>query len=219
MKKEGTISESFALILEILFSGTVCGLLCDGDPSLEAMISGEEDADVLLHAIALARQRLKELSLKEEDVVEYRYGIPDSIEVTGDYRIIFNGKEIPLSPLCKTVYILFLNHPEGVRIKELSDYRGELENIYSHLRPDRPHPRIVASVDRLIDGMGMYSNEKISRIKKILSERFSGTTLEKILITGERGEPLKVRIFRKSVKRGDDLEHYTEDVKSAGSGH
>jgi hypothetical protein len=38
--------------------------------------------------------------------------------------------EIKMEPLTKAVYLLFLNHPEGILFKHLPDYRQELANIY-----------------------------------------------------------------------------------------
>ena len=49
--------------------------------------------------------------------------------ITKDYRFILiddNKKEIILNPVHKAVYLLFLNHPEGIEFKNLIDYREEL---------------------------------------------------------------------------------------------
>ncbi len=37
--------------------------------------------------------------------------------------------------LVKTVYLLYLKHPEGIAFKQLPDYRQELIDIYKTLRP------------------------------------------------------------------------------------
>ena len=47
--------------------------------------------------------------------------------VTKDYRLFFGDDklEVKMRPICKAVYLLFLRHPEGIRFKELPDYREE----------------------------------------------------------------------------------------------
>ena len=46
--------------------------------------------------------------------------------ITKDYRLIlldYENIEVKMEPIHKAVYLLFLNHPEGIRFKELPDYR------------------------------------------------------------------------------------------------
>ena len=46
------------------------------------------------------------------------------LRITPDYRFILAkwNKEVELSPLHKALYILFLNHVEGIEFKRLRDY-------------------------------------------------------------------------------------------------
>ena len=53
--------------------------------------------------------------------------------ITKDYRFILldeQNKEVDLTPVHKAVYLLFLNHPEGIEFKKLRDYRDELLRYY-----------------------------------------------------------------------------------------
>ena len=46
-----------------------------------------------------------------------------------------SNMEIKMEPLVKSVYLLFLKHPEGIMFKCLPEYREELAQIYNRIRP------------------------------------------------------------------------------------
>lgn len=53
--------------------------------------------------------------------------------ITEDYRFLlpdYGNKEVQLSPIHKALYLLFLNHPEGIEFKNLVDHREELLSLY-----------------------------------------------------------------------------------------
>ncbi len=111
-------------------------------PSEEGFISqiGEESIDDLMEEV---RERIEKL--RQRGIAEYlleQLIHPDNrlsrLVITKDYRILlpdYHNMEIKMEPLVKAVYLLFLNHPEGIVFKSLPDYRQELVQIYSHLRP------------------------------------------------------------------------------------
>ena len=55
--------------------------------------------------------------------------------ITPRKRLILSdyGVEVKMEPLHKAVYILFLRHPEGIRIKEISDYQATYHCIDQNL--------------------------------------------------------------------------------------
>ena len=54
-----------------------------------------------------------------------------------------NGNvEIEMEPLPKSLYLLFLRHPEGILLKNISDYRAELESIYCKVSR-RKNPTVI----------------------------------------------------------------------------
>ena len=96
----------------------------------------------------LIRNRLAEIEALE--------GTDDGerILVTRDYRILLPdrfGMEIRLRPLVKTVFLLFLRHPEGIRFGNLRDYRQELMDLYQGITRRGDLRQIAESVDRLVD--------------------------------------------------------------------
>ena len=77
-----------------------------------------------------------------------------------------NGNvEIEMEPLPKSIYLLFLRHPEGILLKNISDYRAELENIYCKVSR-RKNPtviqRLLSEVTNPISNM-LHKNLSIIR--------------------------------------------------------
>ena len=90
--------------------------------------------------------------------------------ITKDYRFLlvdYGNKEVMLNPVHKAVYLLFLNHPEGIEFKQLRDYRDELEGYYMATARLMDKRTISESVDMLVDPLNNSINEKCSRIKSV----------------------------------------------------
>lgn len=90
--------------------------------------------------------------------------------ITKDYRFILideQNKEIELTPVHKAVYLLFLNHPEGIEFKQLREYREELLGYYMATARLMDKRTIIESVDMLVDPLNNSINEKCSRIKSV----------------------------------------------------
>lgn len=88
--------------------------------------------------------------------------------ITKDYRFILldeQNKEIDLTPVHKAVYLLFLNHPEGIEFKKLRDYRDELLRYYMTTARLMDKQTIIDSVEMLVNPLNNSINEKCSRIK------------------------------------------------------
>jgi len=74
-------------------------------------------------------------------------------------------KELNMPVLAKVFYITLINHPEGIVLKQLPDYRDELMKLYSAMSTRTTK---LESIDRLIDATSNSANEQISRIRKAL---------------------------------------------------
>lgn len=93
------------------------------------------------------------------------------LRITKDYRLFlldYGNVEIELNPVHKAVYLLFLNHPEGIEFKKLSNYRDELLRYYMTTAKMMDKEKIIEGVDHLTDPMDNAINEKCSRIKKTI---------------------------------------------------
>ena len=90
--------------------------------------------------------------------------------ITRDFRFILlddGQREIELSPVHKAVYLLFLNHPEGIEFKRLREFREELLGYYMATARSMDKQTIIDSVEMLIDPLNNSINEKCSRIKSV----------------------------------------------------
>lgn len=90
--------------------------------------------------------------------------------ITKDYRFILideQNKEVELNPVHKAVYLLFLNHPEGIEFKRLREFREELLGYYMATARFMDKKTVTESVDMLTDPLNNSMNEKCSRIKSV----------------------------------------------------
>lgn len=90
--------------------------------------------------------------------------------ITKDYRFILideQNKEVELNPVHKAVYLLFLNHPEGIEFKRLREFREELLGYYMATARFMDKKIVTESVDMLTDPLNNSMNEKCSRIKSV----------------------------------------------------
>jgi len=107
--------------------------------------------------------------------------------ITKDYRIIlvdYDNKEVEMTPVHKAVYLLFLNHPEGIEFKKLSDYRDELLGYYMATAKLMDKQIITESVDMLVNPLNNSINEKCSRIKSIFLNMIDQYTANYYIISG-----------------------------------
>jgi len=169
------------------------------DPAVDYLAErvDEMDAAALLEAMGLLRKRLAEIAVLE--------GTDDGerIRVTKDYRILLPDRfdtEIRLRPLVKTVFLLFLRHPEGIRFGDLSAYRNELMDLYLGITRRPSGPETEASIDRLIDPRDNSIHEKAANLAAALSKYFPPERMHAYTLTGKAGAPKRIRLDRSRVE-------------------
>lgn len=101
-----------------------------------------------------------------------------------------------MEPLVKAVYLLFLNHPEGIVFKNLQDHREELASIYAKLRPMGLSDRTLQSIEDVTNPLLNSINEKCARIKKVFLSLMDNSVAEQYYIKGKRGDPKGISLFR-----------------------
>ena len=108
----------------------------------------------------------------------------------------FGNTEIKMDHLTKMVYFFYLRHPEGVRFKEVDDYRGELLHIYMGITGRDSPEEIRNSVIGHIDPYGSGLRISASRIKKAFRDRFGEKVAKFYCLEGKKGEPYSIAIDR-----------------------
>lgn len=123
--------------------------------------------------------------------------------ITSDFRIMLPdyNQEIKIQPIHKAVYFLFLKHPEGIRFKELPDYREELSSIYWQMKTDTQVKRkIERSLDDLTNPLKYSISEKCTRIYKTFVKEVGMEAAKVYAIQGKRGEARRIGLDRNLVE-------------------
>ena len=158
----------------------------------------------------LVRAGRKDLVLKaigvpllEELRIEAARGKLSRLIITDDYRFIladYNNTEVELQPVHKAVYLLFLNHPEGIEFKRLAEYREELLSLYMKTARWMDKEKIVESVDKLVDPLDNAINEKCSRIKKVFLDLMDEYRASYYIISGHTQKHIAGRVWYERLK-------------------
>ena len=123
-------------------------------------------------------------------------GQPGRLLVNGDMKIVlpeYDEMEIKMPAMCRTVYILFLKlrkqGADGIVLKNIDEYRGEIQDIYGMVKPGANERRVALSVDNLCDPLSDSLNQTISRINRCIRNVITDKELARdYCITGERGQ-------------------------------
>ena len=148
----------------------------------------------ILRQRGVAEHILSQLIQPEEKV--------SRLVITQDYRLLlpdYQDMEIKMEPLVKAVFLLFLNHPEGIRFKELPDYCKELTEIYLRLKPNGLTERVRKSIEDVTSPTSNSINEKCARIRGAFVGQFDNHLAKHYYIDGARGKPKKIALPRELV--------------------
>ena len=121
-----------------------------------------------------------------------------TLYVAHDGRINLGSSnlEIKMEPLIKAVYLLFLQHPEGIVFKCLPDYRKELTKTYSNLKPLGLTKKAKQSIEDVTNPLNNSINEKCARIRSIIIKILGEDIASYYYIKGKRGEGKKIELPR-----------------------
>ena len=125
------------------------------------------------------------------------------IVISPKYEILlpdYGDMNIAMSPLPKAVFLLFLKHEEGIYFKALSDYRDELQTIYSKITNRISGYVISKSIAQITDPTKNAINEKCSRIREAFLMKMDDAIAKNYYINGNRGEVKKIDIPRNLVE-------------------
>ncbi|MCM1413213.1 MAG: hypothetical protein NC178_02615, partial [Bacteroides sp.] len=120
------------------------------------------------------------------------------IVVSGDMKIYlpdYNELEIRMTPLARTVYILFLMHPEGIVLNNIDEYRDQLVEIYSMVKNITNEENALRSIADLACPASESLQQKLSMIRRALRRQIIPTSLaDRYSIRGERGGLYRIEI-------------------------
>ncbi len=107
----------------------------------------------------------------------------------------YDNREVRMDDLTKALYFLYLLHPEGIRQKDLIDYRNELLELYLRITPRDDLEEIKVSVDNLLFDDNRI-NVSLSRIKKTFRDIFGDWIAKHYYVDGRAGEARSVKLDR-----------------------
>lgn len=103
-----------------------------------------------------------------------------------------DGPALPLRPLVKALFILFLRHPEGILLKQRDRYRHELEEIYAVICPNTAAEDIKERVGRLVNLQDNSFSEKASVLNARLEALLPAGMAQDYKIQGYNGHPRRI---------------------------
>ena len=123
--------------------------------------------------------------------------------ITSNYNIVlpdYGNMIIEMSPLPKTVFLLFLRHPEGIYFKDLVDYKDEIRHIYGKITNRISAVVIGKSIEQITDPTQNAINEKCSRIREAFVKKIDSSLAQSYYITGLRNQRKQITIPRHLVE-------------------
>ena len=126
------------------------------------------------------------------------------LNITGTYcpKILlpdYGNIEIKLTPLEKTLFLLYLNHPEGIAYHDLVDCKTEIREIYSKLANTGDQAEIEERIEALINPLEGSAKEKISKIKQKFTNKLGAELAANYIIQGPRGDKKEITLDREFV--------------------
>lgn len=122
--------------------------------------------------------------------------------ITDDFRILLPDYhvEVKMKPISKAVFFLFLNHPEGIRLKELPDYYKELYNYYRQCQTRYSEPRMRITITELCNSSNNKINEVISRINCAFRKEFDDHLAKNYYVSGNAGGLYGISLDRELIE-------------------
>ena len=174
----------------LLWAGTGGGLEEPTRADYAGMLEGME-ARELLALMAQVQERLQALGAAASGGGDH----PVRLYINRRYNIRMNapdGPEMPLRPLVKALFILFLKHPGGIRLKERHRYQKELEGIYGIIAPGVSQEEVRRRVQRLVDPEDNSFSEKASVLNARLDALLPPDIVDGYKIQGYNGHPRRI---------------------------
>ena len=138
--------------------------------------------------------RQRSILLMENSRLEVR-GLSKRVYLTdlGDLEINLNPKE-------RALFLLYLNHPEGIMRSHLVDHKVELRTYYAMFSQQASNQLIDEAISRLTDVTDNNMNEVMARIRAKFRQCVGSQQFEDYSIMATPEGTHKIRLNRELVK-------------------
>jgi len=126
---------------------------------------------------------------------------PSKISISEKADIYLVDYDIPLNmpELWKTLYIFFLQHPEGVLLVNLVDFSDNLKSIYRVCRPNATENFVNSTIGNLVFAQGGSFNQIRGRLNTKIMDLLKEPRYKNYIIDGGRSMPYSINIPRELV--------------------
>jgi hypothetical protein len=159
-------------------------------------------AEAIMYMLETIKDEKPEILKKIKPLIENRKLLETKIVLSPvmidkHYNIFlpdFGNIEVKMHALPKTVYILFLQYPHGIRFKELYQHKSELLAIYNKVTNKYEPDEIIKAIDDLVDMTNPSINQKCARIRESFRNIMDEHIAKYYYIDGQNGEPKKIAL-------------------------
>ena len=172
----------------------------------ESKLNELKDSGQLLLVIPI----LKELISMHTEKIDFTSISKIEIKQNNIILLPYFKKEVELSHLTKSIYFLFLKHPEGINLKELKTYRKELLTIYTSVSNQLDYDKMAKSIDDVINLETKAIYTHLSRIKSAYYKIMDESIARNYIIDGSGENDRKINLSPSAViwENLDNLDGY-----------
>ena len=174
---------------------------------LEIKLKELKDSGQLLFLIPV----LKDLLNKQSHTIDFNSISKMEIDYQNKIQLPYFKKEVELSHLTKSIYFLFLKHPEGINLKELGNYKKELLTIYNSVSNQLDYDKMAKSIDDVINLETKAIYTHLSRIKSAFYKIMDASFANYYIVSGSGVEDRKVLFESKDII-WDNNNNLTPDI-------
>lgn len=142
---------------------------------------------------------LKNLLDKHSEKIDLNSISKMEIDYQNKIQLPYFKKEVELSHLTKSIYFLFLKHPEGINLKELGNYKKELLTIYNSVSNQLDYDKMAKSIDDVINLETKAIYTHLSRIKSAFYKIMDASFAKYYIVSGSGVEDRKVLFETKDI--------------------
>jgi hypothetical protein len=123
---------------------------------------------------------------------------PSRLEIRGHmcklYLTDLGNFEVRLTPRQRAIYMVYLNHPEGIAVAELPDHREELARYYGRLANVSDQKHIDRALENLLDIFSGTLSTEFSRIRAAFRMAAGKDMAKHYVIDGDDGDKKKLKV-------------------------
>ena len=174
---------------------------------IENRLTELKDSGQLLFLIPI----LKDLLNKQSEKIDFNSISKMEIDYQNKIQLPYFKKEVELSHLTKSIYFLFLKHPEGINLKELGNYKKELLILYKSVSNQLDYDKMAKSIDDVINLETKAIYTHLSRIKSAFYKIMDASFANYYIVSGS-GEEERVVLFNTKDIIWNNFERFTPDM-------